>query len=253
EARQSVVQLFRDRRSNNRLADRLVLDGLHLLAAANFTPFDNREFGTLLGPEFCLHRTAFELDDREGIAAAQPLHVRDTVGKTFDGNLCPKRAVEKRVRLRRKRVEEVGNVLANPRSTGFAIQADFPLFLRDLRVEFINIRQWLAGACHHRVGRLAAAPALKCLSSAQSNKPLGWGDAKGIGPFAIHTPQDRAADKTFPSLNIKHDFEPLRFDLPTNARRLAFPSWEVRQCSVRVARTSAEGILGGGAERESGC
>src|SRR5262249_55789364 len=134
-------------------------------------------------------------------------------------------------------------VLANPRSTGFAIQADFPLFLRDLRVEFINIRQWLAGACHHRVGRLLRGLVAHCLVT-----PM-WGQKRPHKPNLPFVPQMSRGSLVTPStrwyIPFRHNWEPhvtrkpadlvqlkLRFD--ERLRRRIERAAERNECSMNA-------------------
>jgi len=132
QPRNFVVEFFRDRRLSNRLADGLVLDRFHLAAvSANLAPLDDRELGTLLHPEPGSHRFGFEFDDRQSIAAAQPLHVGDAVGQLFDREPGAERSVDERVGFGRHRVDQVRNVLQYPRCLGLADRGPSPTPLRE--------------------------------------------------------------------------------------------------------------------------
>jgi len=61
-------------------------------------------------------------------------------------------------------------VLKNPRGSGFAVDAFFPLFNGNLPIEVVDVGQWVFG---DRVGGLTVLPALEGPRRARDNKFFG--------------------------------------------------------------------------------
>src|SRR5262249_9200583 len=100
--------------------------------------------------------------------------------------------VEEREALRASRVEQINDVLKNPRGSGLTVHALFPLLDGNLPVEVVGVGQWVFG---DRVGGLTARPALEGPRRARDNKCFGEWAAGGVRPRSAIEAGDGALEE----------------------------------------------------------
>ena len=91
-------------------------------------------------------------------------------------------------------VEQINQALLLPRRPRLAVKAGLPLLLRNFRVEFVDIRQWLAGLLRDRFDRLAVVPVLQQLVRRQRQQPGARRDRVfvAVGPVPVDAFEQRS-------------------------------------------------------------